>query len=115
MTQLKIHQKFTNGKNIKDTPRLPVFSTHSVVNFDFKSLNGATFKIFLQTDSSNEIILYHHPIKLVTSLLGKRTGLCVDSDPAEDRDLIRMTTDVVNDLAKTQSFLKIPNVNTKKL
>ena len=46
----------------KDTLRLSVSSTHVVVNFDFKNLNGATFKIFLQTDTSNDFILHYHPI-----------------------------------------------------
>ena len=46
----------------KDTLTFPVSSTHVVVNFDFKYLNGASFKIFLQTDSSTEIILHYLPI-----------------------------------------------------
>ena len=61
----------------KDTLTFPVSSTHVVVNFDFKNLNGASFKIFLQTDSSTEIILHYLPID---DLLRGKERLCLDSD-----------------------------------
>lgn len=97
----------------KNTLTLPVSSTHVVVNFDFKNLNGATFKIFLQTDSSNEIILHYHPID---DFLVRRHGEVVFGfGSSEDEDWIRVTRDVTNDLEKTLSFLKTPIVNSKKL
>jgi len=97
----------------KEMLSLPVSSTHVVVNFDFKNINGATFKIFLQTDSSNEIILHYQPID---DFLVRRHGEVVFGyGSSEDGDWFRVTRDVANDLEKTLSFLKTPNVNTKKL
>ena len=97
----------------RDTLTLPISSTHLVVNFDFKNLNGAYFKIFLQTESYNEIILHYMP---VDEFLVRRNGVVVFGfGSSEDGDWFRVTRDVVNDLEKTLSFLKTPNVNTKRL
>lgn len=97
----------------EETLSLPVSSTHVVVNFDFKNLIGANFKIFLQTDSTNEIILHYQPID---DFLVRRHGEVVFGyGSSQEGDWIRVTRDVPNDLEKTLSFLKTPNVNTKKL
>ena len=111
----RVHDEESDSMVIefKDTLRLTISSTHLVVNFDFKNLNGATFKIFLQTDTSNEIILHYHPID--DFLVRRHGGVVFGFGASEEEDWIRVTRDVVNDLEKTLSFLKTPNVNTKKL
>ena len=95
----------------KDTLTFPVSSTHVVVNFDFKNLNGASFKIFLQTDNSNEIILHYLPID---DFLVRRHGEVVFGFGSSE-DWFRVTRDVTYDLEKTLNFLKTPIVNLKKL
>ena len=81
----------------KETLTFPVVSKHLVVNFDFKNLDGASFKIFLQTDDYDEIILNYSPTDEFLALTHGEVVFGFGSD-SEDGGWLRVTRDVVSDL-----------------
>jgi len=94
----------------KDTLDIHVDSEYLILCLDFKSIDNAAFKIFVQTDVKDEtIILNYFPVDDFLSVKNDEIVFGFGSEHKGSEEWLRLTRDVYTDVDKVLSMKKSPH------